>query len=577
MRKEKVRSVAAAPSLAEHLLDISLKKWEAGRPEEELNLERYGGWVPMRVPLTGEVVTDPETGLPILERTPQSMFDGWLQFCEEVLGFRPRGYQAEIARRLLASRRLCVRAPRRAGKSAAVATLVIWFLTVHSVCKIPTSAGSWAQLEEFLWPEIHLWAGKADWTLVGKRPKMNLLDMSFGSSDDGLVKATARAFAIRSDEPEKMEGAHSENVLLILDEAKAIEDPTYDAVEGTLAFANTFFLVVSTPGAPIGRFYDIQMRKPGYHDWDAMRITKEDMIEALEGEKREAYIKWCNDRLAQWGADSPMYRNHVLGEFADTSDTAIIPLEWVEAAQERWRLWKQAGCPEQWVQNPRIRTLGVDVAGQGKDNTCIAQRWGNAIFDIRRDHRADTMQTANRVMAMTGNWPVVHIETDGMGVGPYDRMREIVSEDSEENQPKYSGVKIQSIISGSKSEAKDKSGELGFYDYRSYMWWHMREILEPGSGHDIMLPDDPLLTADLTTPMWELRGDKIKVEKKDEIRKRLKGRSTDCGDAVIIAFAEDTAPVVVSHVRVETSLEDRPGTFYDHQTPRQWPGYVGRY
>lgn len=51
-----------------------------------------------------------------------------------------------------------------------------------------------------------------------------------------------------------------------------------------------------------------------------------------------------------------------------------------------------------------------------------------------------------------------------------------------------------------------------------------------------MLPDDELLKADLTVPHWKvLSGGKIQLESKDDIKKRL-GRSTDTGDAVVMAF-----------------------------------------
>ena len=44
------------------------------------------------------------------------------------------------------------------------------------------------------------------------------------------------------------------------------------------------------------------------------------------------------------------------------------------------------------------------------------------------------------------------------------------------------------------------------------------------------------MTGDLTAPHWRVvSGGKIQIESKDDIKKRL-GRSTDDGDAVVMAF-----------------------------------------
>ena len=68
---------------------------------------------------------------------------------------------------------------------------------------------------------------------------------------------------------------------------------------------------------------------------------------------------------------------------------------------------------------------------------------------------------------------------------------------------------------------------------RSAAWWNLREMLET---EPVALPPDDRLIGDLTAPHWRvMSGGKIKVESKDEIKKRI-NRSTDDGDAVIQAF-----------------------------------------
>jgi hypothetical protein len=158
-----------------------------------------------------------------------------------------------------------------------------------------------------------------------------------------------------------------------------------------------------------------------------------------------------------------------------------------------------------------------------------------------------------------------------------------LTEDAESGKGLFKGVRVHSVVAGSKSTAKDKSGELGFMNKRSELWWTMRERLEPGSGYNVMLPDDPKLIGELTTPTWKLMDGagefkgRIAVEKKDDIRKRLKGKSTDAADSAIIVLGDDTVPAIEESVRVTVSVDPRTGTnFYDAQSPRQWPGFRPR-
>jgi hypothetical protein len=72
---------------------------------------------------------------------------------------------------------------------------------------------------------------------------------------------------------------------------------------------------------------------------------------------------------------------------------------------------------------------------------------------------------------------------------------------------------------------------------RAAAWWNLRELLDPSAGSIVALPPDDELLGDLTAPKAgePQSGGKIKIESKDEIKKRI-GRSTDRADAVVQAF-----------------------------------------
>lgn len=96
-------------------------------------------------------------------------------------------------------------------------------------------------------------------------------------------------------------------------------------------------------------------------------------------------------------------------------------------------------------------------------------------------------------------------------------------------------VNVVGIQAAGASNATDRTKQFGFANQRAELWWKLRESLEPGKGQDLALPNDQELLADLCAPHYSITARGIQIESKDEIRKRL-GRSTDCGDAVVMAL-----------------------------------------
>jgi hypothetical protein len=96
---------------------------------------------------------------------------------------------------------------------------------------------------------------------------------------------------------------------------------------------------------------------------------------------------------------------------------------------------------------------------------------------------------------------------------------------------------VQPFTASARSRNRDKTGELGFVNTRAAAWWNLREMLDPSAGSIICLPPDDDLLGDLTAPKAAepQSGGKLKIESKDEIKKRI-GRSTDRADAVVQAF-----------------------------------------
>ena len=426
-----------------------------------------------------------------------------------ILTERDVPYQDEILTALYDHKRVAVRSPHGAGKTALAAWAVLWFiLTRPDDTKIPTTASAWRQLTKYLWPEIHKWVRRMDWGKVGRQPFVRdkeLLTLALKPTWGG-----SEAFAVACADAETIEGAHGSQLLYCFDEAKTIPSATWNSAEGAFASGDCHALAISTPGAPMGRFYDIHARKPGYEDWWTRAISLEETIEAgmVSGE-------WAEARKRQWGEESSIYQQRVLGKFAADEESAIISLALVEAANDRWREWDEAGKPAPEGK----RVLGVDVARYGADKSCIAERIGDMLISLDKWSKKDTMETAGRVKAVLGS-DVAHVDVIGIGAGVVDRLRE-------------QGCDVVGVNFSAGTKATDASGEVEMLNVRAAAWWGMRERLMEGV---LILPPDDELTGDLVSPRYSYTSaGKLQVESKEHIRKRL-GRSPDIGDAVVLAW-----------------------------------------
>ena len=433
-------------------------------------------------------------------------------------------YQQQTLADLATHHRVAVRGPHGLGKTTTNAIAVLWFALTRDAggidWKVVTTAGAWRQLEYYLWPEIHKWAARLRWDVIGRRPFLEdkeILKLS-------LKLTHGQAFAVASSKKELIEGAHGDALLYIFDESKSINADIFDAAEGAFSGAGddivALALAQSTPGEPTGRFFDIHTRKPGLEDWKVRHVT---LAQAVAAKRVSA--SWAGQRKLQWGADSALYANRVLGEFHSSDTDSVIPLSWVELANERWHEWDRAGRPAQ----PGRRVFGVDVARGGSDRTIVALRVGSVVHSLTHlPPIADTVAIAHQLRArMVKQTDLAVVDVIGVGAGVVDTLRHTPD------------VSVFAFNASKRSARRDRSGELKFLNQRAAMWWQLRELLDPTYHPTLCLPPDEDLLTELVAPKWKLVGKGIiQVEGKDEIRTRI-GRSTDLADAVAQSLITD--------------------------------------
>lgn len=206
------------------------------------------------------------------------------------------------------------------------------------------------------------------------------------------------------------------------------------------------------------------------------------------------------------------------------SEWQVIPTLWVELAQARW---KDRATMRQLGLLGEMDSLGVDPVRGGDDELVIAKRhanWFDELVTEKGTGVPDGNTVAGRVVVEARDNAPIHIDVIGVGASPYDKLKDI-------------GANVIAVDVRNSTEQKSKVGGLSFFNLRSYLWWRMREALDPQNGMDLALPPDKELLKDLTAPQWSFRKNKIQVEPKEITKKRI-GRSPDRGDAVILGLMD---------------------------------------
>ena len=221
------------------------------------------------------------------------------------------------------------------------------------------------------------------------------------------------------------------------------------------------------------------------------------------------------------GLPEPLRSQLLYGEWTKTREgrlRQIIPEEWVKAAVARWQ-------PDQPGQ---IDAVGVDPSRGGKDKTAIAIRRGwwvdrPIVYEGRHSLDGPTVaRFAKEALAPQESGTFI-VDADGIGASVYDELKKTPS------------MTTIPVIAQEGSSYRDRTNVLKMVNTRSEMWWRFRELLDPKSDVPIALPPDKELKEDLTAPCYASTPRGIRVESKDDLRKRLH-RSTDVADAVLLAY-----------------------------------------
>lgn len=438
--------------------------------------------------------------------------EGPVLFVKEVLGITADPWQIDVLREYgRGGRRISIAACHGPGKTA----LAAWMILHHMVTRFPqktvATAPSSAQLNDALFAEVLKWMKKLPTPVQGL----------FGDKSDRveLKAAPEQSFfsarTARPEKPEALQGVHSENVLLIADEASGVPEPIFESAAGSMSGHSACTLLLSNPTRTSGFFYDTHHKLKDM--WFTVRVSA-DMSSRVSDD-------FVEDIARRYGRNSDAFRIRVLGLFPRTDTDTIIPFEFVEIAR---------GLPA--PEGPRPRPIwGLDVARFGDDASALVARDNMALRPevLETWTKRDTMHTVGLVKrryedAAPDEKPtVILVDAVGMGATVFDRLREL-------------GLPVRDINVANKAMDEDRYRNL-----RTELWFKARDWLQTGTK--AMPGDDPLverLQQELVSVRYKYDSSgREQAESKDEMKKR-KIPSPNLADAFILTFAEDAATTI---------------------------------
>ena len=314
---------------------------------------------------------------------------------------------------------------------------------------------------------------------------------------------------VPATKPGNFAGFHSDRMLVIADEAKALDRAVFEELHGVLASARNEarLLLLSTAGPAEGYFYDCFARRQELWKLHRTPSTESPFAAGFAERMREECL----------GEHDPVYRMRVLAQFAEDVEGQLIPISRIHAAVNR-------ELDDQEEDEEVATVLGCDIARFGDDRTVVCVRRGGEVVELKSWRGADLMTTAERISSfINAHKARARVDVIGIGSGVVDRLKQLGHGSNVE------GVNV--AAAASKRET--------FANLRAELGWRLRQLFEEG---EISIPDDPGLVSEVAALRYEYdtRG-RIKLEAKDAAKARL-GRSPDLADSLMLAFGQPPSP-----------------------------------
>jgi phage terminase large subunit len=361
-------------------------------------------------------------------------------------------------------------------------------------------------LRDNLWAELSKWQQRSEF-LTSTFTWNN--DRIYAKDHHETWFLSARSYAQDADAESigrSLSGLHSRYPFILLDETGDM--PITMAQKASQIFTggqrDGFIGCAGNPTSTTGLLHHIWTTEREF--WKIITITADP-----DDPKRtpRVDIEHAREQIKLHGRDNAWVMATILGLFPPGGINVLLGGDEVAAAMGRH--------VREEIYARAQKRLGVDVARFGDDRSVIFPRQGLASFRPVELRGARTHEIGARVMLAKSNWggnPLPLVDgTGGYGAGVIDSLIQAGDSPIEVN---FSG----------------KATDPRYFNKRSEMWFLMAEWVKRGG----CLPNDPELQKELTAPKYAFQEGKLRLEEKDQIKKRL-GFSPDKADALALTFA----------------------------------------
>ena len=276
--------------------------------------------------------------------TIQQYKENPVYFSENILHVKPWEKQKQILNAVRDYPRVSVRSSNGIGKSNVAAQVIMWFLYTHKNSIVLNTAPTWRQVEKLIWKEIrinHQRAGILGGTLAPKSPELQIDQDRWYAS------------GISTNQPDRFQGWHAKDILVVVDEAAGVNEEIFDAISGVLTSENAKMLMLGNPTSVGGTFYKSfsSGEYKTFHisawmtpNFTHFKITRQDIIDGTWKDKMGDELapypwliqpKWVASQYKMWGLDHPAWQARIEGNFPSVGEHTLLPLDWIEAARNR--------------------------------------------------------------------------------------------------------------------------------------------------------------------------------------------------------------------------------------------------
>lgn len=438
-----------------------------------------------------------------------------VEFAIDILKVQPTLEQQAVMNDVAKFPMVSVKSGHGVGKSALESWIIWWYISTRPYPKILCTAPTKHQLHDILWAEVSKW----------KRNSKSLdKDFEWTSEKIYLKGSQEEWFAIArtSNKPDALQGTHAEHVLIIIDEASGVPDIVFEPVLGSMSTIDAKLLMCGNPTQLAGFFYE-------------SHTTKRELYKThtIDGSKCERVDKnYVQTIIDMFGKDSDVYRVRVAGEFPKSNPDSFIGLDIIRTEKKV-------------IDVVESIDLGVDVARYGDDESVVATTYNKSQVErLNVFKHNDTMkltgQIVNIIKMLNLKYPLVivrvKIDCDGLGVGVYDRLKEVIVE-------KNLKAKAIECHFGGKGGKVSYDEPIEYYNSTGIMWGTLRSKLK---NNEITIPNNEELIKQITNRKYFINSDgTIKLERKEDMKKR-NVHSPDRADAVVLSLYEPQVKMKLS-------------------------------